>query len=520
MTKRIFTFNEFINEAYQIILEGKDTSKIKELIKKIKESDTEAIKSLPAYEKVMGWFENEGPIKGKSLVDSDRMVEYLEYWFGDLSSKTSDRSEINEESIAKLKDPKKVEKILKACQKASGYSEYLGYKIDLITKSAEEIEKAISELRKSGKEIGGKDSESGQDWRAHTTDQPEKYPSRLGIIPFSTAGEKAAAAYDGKDIGSGNAKQFKAWYKELEKNGVKSIIKKIKDPKYHDTRAVSLDEGTKEKILEVFQKKAEDRGKDIAEATKISWYPKEAEDSEKTTKEKISLKPQIITDLFSFPTGGAETKKGFFPEDKASIDDVPEEYKKDFSDSMKKFKSSIDEVNGEITKVLVKAVSSTSAVPSTYQSKKTRREGNEGLADDRIQTIKDLALTVLKENKMAVNLTYDETGKLPNNGPVWNDNSRKKYKDRKKNPSILKAYENEYGPYRYSYVEILITYKIEIPQETVREYTEYITEGDWKYNISWVKSTTPKKQTIFKNVRIKSGGGLYPTKPGVSCPTW
>lgn len=516
MTKRIFSFNEFINEAYQIILEGKDTGKIKELIKKIKGSDPESIKSLAAYEKVMGWFENEGPTKGKSLVDSDRMVEYLEYWFGDLSSETSSRSERNEESIAKLKDPKKVEKILKACQKASGTSEFLKYDIGLITESAEKIEKAISELRKSGKQIGGKDSK-GRSWVAHTTDQPEKYPFRLGIIPFSTATEKAADAYDGKDV---NAKQFKAWYKELEENGVKFIIKKIKDPKYHDTRAITLDEDTKKKILESFQKKAGDRGKDIAEATKISWYPTEAEDSEKTTKEKITLKPKIITDLFSFPTGGEETKKGFFPEDKASIDDVPAEYKKDFSDSMKEVKSSIDESNGEITKVVVKAVSSTSAVPSTYQSKKTERKGNEGLADDRIQTIKDLALSVLKENKMAVNLTYDEAGKLPNNGPVWNDSSRKKYKDRETNPSILKAYENVYGPFRYSYLEILITYKIEIPQEEVKEYSTYEITGDWKYNISWVKSTTPKKQTTFKNVRIKSGGGLHPTKPGVSCPTW
>lgn len=517
MQRKIYTFQEFITEAYQVILEGKDTSKIKELIKKIKESDPEAIKSLPAYEKVMGWFENEGPTKGKSLVDSDRMVEYLEYWFGDLSSKTSDRSKRNEESIAKLKDPKKVEKILKECQKASGTSEFLGYDIGLITKSAEEIEKAISELRKSGKQIGGKDSESGISWLAHTTHKPETYPGRLGIIPFSTASEKAAAAYDGKDV---NAKQFEAWYKELEKNGVNSIIKKIKDPKYHDTRAVSLDEDTKGKILEDFQKKAEKYGNDIAEATKISWYPTEAEDSEKTTKEKITLEPQIITDLFSFPTGGEETKKGFFPEDKASIDDVPAEYKKDFADSMKEVKSSIDEANGEITKVVVKAVSSTSAVPSTYQSKKTGRKGNEGLADDRIQTIKDLALGVLKENNMDVNLTYDETGKLPNNGPEWNDATRAEFKDRKiKGSAAEKAYEEKYGPFRYSYVEILITYKIEIPQEEVKEYSTYEITGDWKYNISWVKPTTPKKPKT-KNVRVKSGGGLYPTKPGTACPKW
>lgn len=509
--KQVLSFAEFITEAYQVILEGKDTGKIKELIKKIKESDPEAIKSLPAYEKVMGWFENEGPTKGKSLVDSDRMVEYLEYWFGDLSSKTSVRSERYKESIAKLKDPKKVEKILKECQKASGTSEFIGYDIGLITKSAEEIEKAISELRKRGKEIGGKDTESGLPWQVHTTNLSEKYPNRLGIIPFRTE----QSAYDGKDIGSGNAKRFKAWYKELEKNGVKSIINKIKDPKYHVTRAVSLDEGTKEKILEVFQKKAEDRGKDIAEATKISWYPTKAEASEKTTKEKITSDPNIITNNLMFPNN-VEDSKGFFPENKASIDDIQSEFKKDLADSMKEVKSSIDEARGEITKVVVKAVSSTSKVPTTYQSKKTGKKGNEGLADDRIQTIKDLALGIVKENKMDVNLTYDETGKLSNNGPEWNDATRAEFKERKTNPSVLKSYEEKYGPFRYSGLEIQITYKIEIPQEGVREYSTYEIKGDWKYNISWVKPGSPKKPKT-KRVRIKSGGGLYPTKPGTAC---
>ena len=36
MQRKIYTFQEFITEAYQVILVGKDTSKIKELFKKIK----------------------------------------------------------------------------------------------------------------------------------------------------------------------------------------------------------------------------------------------------------------------------------------------------------------------------------------------------------------------------------------------------------------------------------------------------------------------------------------------------
>ena len=515
MKRKIYTFQEFITEAYQVILEGKDTGKIKELIKKIKESDPEAIKSLPAYEKVMGWFENEGPTKGKSLVDSDRMVKDLEYWFGDFSSKTSGGSERNEEGIAKLKDPKNVEKILKKCQKEYEKGEFLKYDVGLITKSAEEIEKAISELRKNGKQIGGKDPESGRDWRAYTTSRPDLYPARIGIVPFNTSNEKYAPLYDGKDISGDDAKHFEIWYEELEKNGVNSIIKKIKDPKHQETKAIVLDEDTKGKILEAFQKKAEDRGKDIAEATKISWYPTRVEEKENTTREKIVLEPEIITDNLMFPTN-EEASKGFFPENKASIDDIPAEYKKDFADSMKEVKSSIDEANGEITKVVVKAVSSTSKVPTTYQSKKTGKKGNEGLADDRIQTIKDLALGVLKENNMDVNLTYDETGKLADNGPEWNDATRAEFKDRKTNPTVLKAYEEKYGPFRYSGLEIQITYKIEIPKEEVREATIYEVIGDWKSNISWVKPTSPKKPKT-KKVRVKRGGGTYPTKSGTAC---
>ena len=118
---------------------------------------------------------------------------------------------------------------------------------------------------------------------------------------------------------------------------------------------------------------------------------------------------------------------------------------------------------------------------------------------------------------MDVNLTYDETGKLPNNGPEWNDATRAEFKDRQiKGSAAEKSYEEKYGPFRYSGLEIQITYKIEIPQETVREYTEYVTEGDWKYNISWVKPATPKKPKT-KKVRVKRGGGLYPTKSGTGC---
>ena len=178
MKRKIYTFQEFITEAYQVILEGKDTGKIKELIKKIKESDPEAIKSLPAYEKVMGWFENEGPTKGKSLVDSDKMVEYLEYWFGDLSSETSNSSRRVVEGMDKLKDTKNVEKILKKCQKEYEKGEFDKYDIGLITKSAEEIGKEFSKLIKSGKEIK-------REFPEHTTTNPDKYPNRLGIIPFS-----------------------------------------------------------------------------------------------------------------------------------------------------------------------------------------------------------------------------------------------------------------------------------------------------------------------------------------------
>mgnify|MGYP007071563936 CR=1 FL=1 len=513
MKKRIYTFREFVFEAYSALIEGKDTETIKDLVAKIKESDSDEVKSQEAYEEVMGWFENEGPKKGQALIGTESMIESLKYWLGDLSGETSASFERDQISIGKLKDKANVDKVLKACDKAAETSEFTKFDIGLITKAAEAIEKKIGELRKNGVQIGAKDPSTGSSYKTRTSSTGD--PQYLGIIPFSgTEDKKPNPKYEGKDIKSGNAKVFKIWYESLKKNGIESKIDILNNKKYWIAKATVMEVEDKIKILEGIQEKAEKKNKDISDALKIEWMNKNIKQKYKEGESIIPLESLEKTSTLSFPESG-EKAMTFFPEDKASVADIPEDFKTSLKSSLKELKDSLEKEGAEITSIKIQAISSTSKVPSGYTSK-TGKKGNEGLVEDRIQAVKDLTLSLLKENGMDVNVSYDETGKKPNQGPEWGEAQRNDPKYGKKG-ARTEAYEEEYGKWRYSGVFISLTYKVEIPQETKFEFQEYKSVGDWVFNISWSK---PKPPDIKKprGGRIRSGG-LLPFKGSTDCFT-
>lgn len=505
MKKRIYTFSEFVFEAYNSLIEGKDPETIKDLIEKIKESDSEEIKSQEAYEEVMGWFENEGPRKGRASIDKESMIESLKYWLGDLSEKTSESFERDQISIGKLKDKGNVERILKACDKATESSDFSKFDVDLIIKSAEEIEKKIGVLRKNGVQIGAKDNSTGSTYSTRTSAKED--PQYLGIIPFSGSEDKNPnPRYDGKDISSMNAKVFKIWYESLKKNGVVSKIDILENKKYQTVKASVMGKEEKIKILKGIQEKADKKNKDILDSLQIKWRNKNIKQEYREEESIIPLEPLVKTSTLSFPDSG-EKAMIFFTEDKASISDIPEEFKAFLKGALKEIKGSLEKEGAEITSVKIRAVSSTSKVPSGYISK-TGKKGNEGLVEDRIQAVKDLTLSSLKENGMDVNVSYDESGKNPNQGPEWGEAQRNNPKYGKKGDRT-EEYEKEYGEFRYSGVFISITYKIEIPQEIKDEFQEYKVVGDWDFNISWTRPKPPEIKNPKRGIIIKGG----PPKP-------
>jgi hypothetical protein len=509
--KRIYTFQEFVFEAYNALIEGKDTDTIKDLVSKIRESDSEEIKSQEGYEEVMKWFENEGPEKGQALIDTESMVKSLKYWLGDLSEETSASFERDQISIGKLKDKANVERVLKACDKATESSDFTKFDLDLITKSAEAIEKKIGDLRKNGVQIGAKEPSTGASYKTRTSATGD--PQYLGIIPFSgTEDKKPSQKYEGKGIKSINAKVFKIWYESLKKDGVVSKTDSLDNKKYWLAKATVMEVKDKIKILEGIQEKAEKENKNISDALKIEWKNKNVKQEYEEGETITPLEPLEKTSTLSFPESG-EKAMTFFPEDKASLSDIPEDFKTSLKSSIKELKDSLEKEGAEITSVKIQAISSTSKVPSGYTSK-TGKKGNEGLVEDRIQAVKDLTLASLKENGMDVNVSYDETGKKPNQGPEWGDSQRSDPKYGKKG-ARTEAYEEEYGKWRYSGVFISITYKVEISREIKDEFQEYTRSGDWDFNITWTK---PKPPDIKKprGVRIRSGG-LSPVKGSTDC---
>ena len=482
------------------------------LVAQARENDSDAVKSTPGYDEVMNWFDNEGPAKGKAIIDEESILKSLRYWNGDLSDKTSDKSKRAIEACELLSNEDTVNKLMKKLQSASGTSKYLSYDIKLITDAASKLKVKFEELNKAGKEVGQQMSDKDKRrYDVQTALNTEKYPFRLGILPWAISTSEGLDEYKGKDILSGNAKQFTKWYDTLKKDGVDSLIKYLNDNKYVRSKAVGIEDDDKINILKKYVATAAKRKKNIEDALAIKLYPASAKNTVTSGSETDVTENPTEYAEFKFPMN-TDIAKTFFGDDEVKIDGK-------FSNSISEFVSGIKAQlpeGAKVTEVTVKAVASTSTVPST---KYFNSGGNEKLVSLRLAAIEKDAFTALQANDLAGNVKYDKSGSLPNNGPAYDKNKYGKDK-RNANPAVREEYEKIFGEFRYSGLQILIAYQIESSTPTVTPTLDIKVTGEWKSYITWSEPSKQKNTTKWKPGKLtfrRSNGGLYPTKSGTGC---
>jgi hypothetical protein len=502
------SFNE-----WKQLLESK-SGDIAKLVEQAKSSDSEKVKSTPGYNEIMDWYTNGGPVKGKATMSDDDIIKTLKYWNGDLSSKTSEKASRVIEAMDILSDSGNVESLMKKLQKAAGMSKYLSYDVELITKAASELKTKFEELKKAGKEIGQKTGE-GQRYSMHTTLKPETYPWRLGIIPWSVNTEEGLDEYNGKDLGSANAKQFTAWYEKIKNDGVSSLIEMLDDRKYLKIKAMGMKDTYKITMLNKFTEKASKMNKEIKNALAIRIYPSSVKSSVEKKEFIEAGDPVIEYAEFKFPSN-TDISKTFFLDDQYKIDN---KYTNSISEFVSGIKAKLPE-GAKVSQVTVKAVASTSQVPST---KYFNSGGNEKLVDLRTASIEKKTVEALKANGLADNIKFDKTGRLPNNGPLYDKEKYGKAK-RDADPAVKAEYEKIYGEYRFSGVQIMLAYSIETPTTETTETLDIQNVGDWKGYIGWTEGSKRRKRSVWKSggpgMRRSKGPGLYPTKPGIGCTSF
>jgi hypothetical protein len=513
-----YSSNTFDNwKRFKLVLES-TSNDIDELVASARENDSDSVKSTPGYDAVMTWFDNEGPVKGKAAIDDDGILKSLKYWNGDLSDKTGNHAQYAIDAMSELTDSNNVSKLLKKLQTASGNSKYLSYDVSKIIDAATKLKAKFEDIRKSGKQFGQKD-ENGQIYQPQVTLNPDTYPYRLGIIPWSISTSSGLDEYNGKDIQSGNAKAFTIWYDKIVAGELDNMLKILDSDKYVRTRAIGIKDSDKIAILNSYTAKAKKYNKNIEDALSIRLYPTSA----KTTISKTKYPGEpIIGEIqyaeFKFPLDH-DISKTFFLDDQAEIDPK-------FTNSINEFVTDIKKQipeGAKVSEVTVKAVASTSSVPS---SKYAKIGGNDKLADLRLSAIENKATEALSANKLNVNVKLDKTGKLANNGPAY-DKVKYGLEKRQADPNVRAEYEKIYGEYRFSGLQIMISYTIQEITPTVEDVLDIMPSGEWKSSISWTDSsnihTSNWKPGRFKP-RLTKGPGLYPTKPGTKCadfcPKW
>ena len=487
-------------QGWKALNEQKSNDDLSSLVADARETDSQIVKSNPAYNPVMNWMERGGPTKGKSLMDKENLVKQMKYWNGDLSGKvrkTSSSTNV-ELALAELLDDKNLEKLITNAGKAAGRAGSYGAKMDreLIKTSVEKILNKFKSIHKSGRQFGGK-NEEGYGWVVYS-----------------------------------HSKKDENWYNSLKDGGVETLIGYLEDTEYTKTAATSMTDDDKINILTSYKQKADRTKNNIEEALKISWRQTGVKQTDKTYTEEIPGEPTIVKSGPIFFPENQSVAKAFFRDDKA---DLTPGYENSIKDAIMKLKQSLPK-GAEITKLEFGSVASTSVVPSDFNGdKKWTQEENETLVKARAAKVSELAKQGFADAGLSDKAVEAQSILIPNNNgggesAVWDDKQRAKYSlaKRKSDPKVREAYEAIYGPYKYSGVIIELEYKLTTPTTETQETTEETVDGDWTSYITWYKQSTGDKiKSSFKKIEIpnfklgKTTGKSYVgTKAGVMCPKW
>ena len=513
--------NKLFESNLELILEQKKSS-ISELVASANETDSEEVKGTAGYADVMAWYSNEGPSKGKPDMESSDMVKCMEYWTGDLSSKTGKGELKIEQALGILSNEDKLAKLLikldkqrnSFTPKAKAKLPEIQWDKSLIIQSAKKLKAAFSELHKSGKKIGNKTEENTSGNTAYynvlTTLNSEKFPFKLGIIPFNMSGD-GIDTYNGKDIGSSDVKKFHKWYtsinNDLDKMMTYLDLNSENGSKVIKTKFVLIEDRDKIAMLTKFSDRA--KRKAIADALKIKWWPSIAKTT--TRKEKMILEgePETTYMEYKFPAD-TQIAKTFFVDDASTIDPK-------FSNSINEFVQDIRQQipkDAEITSVKVMAVASTSTVPST---KYRNEDGNVTLVAHRLKAINDATALALTNNNLNSNVEYVEGGGRPNQGTEWVSDNAKWGPQGNRNA----LYEKTFGEFRFSGVQINVGWKVTTQEPDEGEISTIEITGKWSSTISWRKHKNPPTFPPIKfPPRRRKNNGTSPLRGGTSCMEW
>ena len=189
---------------------------------------------------------------------------------------------------------------------------------------------------------------------------------------------------------------------------------------------------------------------------------------------------------------GQKKSVNYFPDDSITI---KPEMQTELNTAVKQAVDLITTQGGKITAVKVWGTSSTSVVPSSYDTATkapnptsgSSAEKNVPLAKDRLASIKAAltsAFTTAGVDTAIIKNDDTQDIVLPNTGDPavkWNTTT---WKNRATDPKVLADYEAKFGKYRYafSHFEIAFT-KTATETQTTEPITT--TSSDWDTRISW-----------------------------------
>lgn len=464
--------------------------------------DTEAVKARPAYNDVINWWAGDRPRKLYSKGTKEEVEQSKVYWLGDLSSKTRGSNVRAKDMLDIISDEGNVEKLIKKLGAYSSdkvtstqkkkYEIYntiedrfknSGYEIAKITDAASQIKNALSELNASGKSIGGRQAAEEKGGTEHEYRLGSgKSSYYLNILPFQASKKEY---YVGKDVSTRQLKTFNKWYDQISKDGgIAELIDKINNKEYWKKEATyaKLKPQDKIKILDGIYEKANGyrTPKNISDATKIVISPK------KSTWEKKEEPTDWVTDSAraGFPEDMQKDGKNFMVDDGI---DIKEEYKEEFRIWLATTLLKIEAAGGKDITVAVRAVASTSKVPSTLFH---NRDGNVGLVNARLAEMKRFVSESLVTGKMPAAIYAEEASPDNELSPEWDDAARSLYPKKTLADGTTgrgEEYEKLYSPTRFSGFEIDIAWKTQS-----RDIVTTVEEiGEWKFGLAWGHYTKP-----------------------------
>lgn len=215
-------------------------------------------------------------------------------------------------------------------------------------------------------------------------------------------------------------------------------------------------------------------------------------------------------------SAGAKKATQFFGDDQIQIDAGPIS---EMTAGIKPYLDQIKAQGAQITGVKIWGISSTSAVPSSYDPAKKGPNPTAGyttakngpLAQDRLASIKTALRTIFTQNGVADNLITEDTAQdrvTPNIGSAWTAQDKDHFAKRKDpgQEALLKEYDDKFGKFKYAYARFEITYTMTRPI-TITTQPDPIPNSEWNVYINWIDETwTPTIPSI--------GGGGRPAKPG------